>query len=67
MKREIIVGHMRKKRKVVILTFVLLIVAFLENTYLNCWQIYSPVFCELGWIYVILAAVVLIVAYLYRK
>ncbi len=67
MEREIIVEQLRKKRKIVILTFALLIVAFLENTYLNCWQIYAPVCCELGWIYVILAVILLLVAYFYRK
>ncbi len=67
MERKIIVQHVRKKRKVVILTFALLLLAFLENYYLNCVKAYSPTTCALGWIYVVLAAVVALVAFYYRK
>ena len=64
---ELIVRHIRKGRKVLILTFALLIAAFLENLYLNCIRQYSCPGCELGWIYVCLAAVVVGVAFYYRK
>jgi len=67
MERKIIVEHLRKKRKIVILTFVLLLLASLENYYLNCVISYSTPGCEMGWIYVILAFIVLFVVYLYRK
>ena len=67
MERDIIVEHLRKKRKIVIITFILLITAFLENHYLSCIKTYSPPWCEIGWIYIVLAAIVFLVAFSYRK
>lgn len=67
MERGIIVEHLKKKRKIVILTFALLIIAFLENYYLNCYQAYYGTSCELGAIFLVLAAIVLFVVFYYRK
>jgi hypothetical protein len=67
MEREKIVNYMKTKKKVVIITFVLLLVAFVENYYLNCSLKYTFPGCELGWIFVVLALIVLLMAYLYRK
>ncbi len=67
MDHKIIVEHLRKKRKVVVATFVLLLLAFLENSYLNCTVSRSSLGCGLGWLYVFLAAVVVLVAWNYRK
>ena len=67
MEREKIVYYMRTKRKRVILTFVLLLVAFALNYYVNCTVDLTSIGCNLGWIYVILAVIVLLVMYLYRK
>jgi hypothetical protein len=67
MERKIIVEHLRKKRKIVILTLILLLLAFFENYYLNCMNTPLSPGCELGWIYVILAVIVIMVAYHYRK
>ena len=67
MEREKIVNYMRTKRKVVIITFVLLLVAFAENYYLNCSLKYTFPGCELGWIFVVLAIVVVLMVYNYRK
>jgi hypothetical protein len=65
MEHQIVAGHLRKKRKIVILTFFLLLLAFLENYYLSCMKARPG--CELGWIYVILAAILLVAVYHYRK
>ena len=67
MDRGLIVEHLKKRKKIVILTFLLLLFAFLENYYLNCSKTYSFPGCELGWIYVVLALIVVLVAYVYRK
>jgi hypothetical protein len=67
MKRELVVEHLKKKRKIVILTFALLMLAFLENSYLSCWKIYNFPFCEMGWIYAFLAIILLLVVFHYRK
>ncbi len=67
MEREIIVEHLQKKRNIVIITFVLLLLAFAENYYLNCMLKYSSPGCELGWIYVILALFLLIAVCYFRK
>ena len=67
MEREMIIEHLRKKRKIVILTFALLIFAFFENYYLNCYKALSATTCHLGYIYLILAAIVLAVLLYYRK
>ena len=67
MERQLIVEHLKKKRKIVIITFVLLVIAFLENYYLNCFKSYGFPGCELGWIYISLAIIVLLVTYIYRK
>jgi len=67
MKRKMIVEHLRKRRGIVILTFVLLLLAFAENYYLNCTLKYSFPVCELGWIYVILAIIMAQLVYYYRK
>ncbi len=67
MEHQIIVEHVRKKRKVVVATFALLILAFIENHYLNCAVAISSVGCGLGWIYAFLAAVLVLAAWHYRK
>ena len=67
MERDKIVTYMRTKRKTVILTFALLMVAFALHYYSNCYKIYYVASCELGAIYIVLALVVLLVMYLYRK
>jgi hypothetical protein len=67
MERAEIARHLKEKRKIVILTFFLLLVAFLENSFLNCSLHYSSPGCELGWSYVLLAVVVAAVVYYYRK
>ena len=67
MERGMIVEHLRKKRKIVILTFALLIIAFLENFYLNCYQAYYGTSCELGVIFLVLAAIMISVVFYYRK
>ncbi len=67
MERKTIVEHIRKKRKIVILTFALLIIAFLENFYLNCYKAYYFTSCELGVIFLVLAAIMLAVVFYYRK
>lgn len=64
---ELIVEHVRKGRKVVLLTFALLVVAFFENYYLNCSRTYSFPGCELGWIYVGLAGIVAFILFYYRR
>jgi hypothetical protein len=67
MERRIIVEQMRRKRKVVILTFALLLIAFLENSYLNCFRTYSPAGCYLGLIYAVLAMILLAAYFCFRK
>ncbi len=66
MDHKLAVEHIRKRKKMVIATLLLLFIAFLESYYLSCMKEVSPL-CPLSWIYVVLAAVVLFVLWHYRK
>jgi hypothetical protein len=67
MDHKTVVQHLRKRRKTVILTMLLLLLAFFENSYLNCTRSYTFPGCELGWIYLILAFVMIAVVFHFRK
>jgi len=64
MERELIVEHLRKRRRVIILTLVLLLITGAENYYLNCPEGF---WCAFTLIYVILAISVFAVLFWYRK
>ncbi len=64
---KLAVEHIRKQKKMIMLTIGLLIVAFLENYYLSCVKDYSPLQCGMSWIFVFLAGVVVYVLWWYRK
>jgi len=62
----------------VAMTFGLLMVAFIENYYINCMECtslikancvsnYNPFWCLFGWIYLILGFVLLSIAHYYRR
>ena len=61
------VEHIRKRRKVVIGTFLFLLLAFIESWFISCVREHSPVFCPLSWVYVALACVVIFVLFHYRR
>jgi hypothetical protein len=61
------VGHLRAHRKMAVATIGLLLMAFFESLYLSCYREPSPLFCQLSWIYVGLAGVVVFVVWFYRK
>jgi hypothetical protein len=50
--------YVHKKRGIFALTIVLLIILTFEFYYMNCYTIYVPFFCELTFIYVLLAIIV---------
>ncbi len=64
---SVAVEHVRKRRKMVLLTIVLLFAAFIESWYISCERAYSPLWCPLSWTYVFLAAAVVFVIWWYRK
>ena len=64
---RVAVEHVRRQRKMILLTLGLLFVAFFESYYLSCGQGYSPLWCAMSWIYVVLAVAVLFAVWWYRK
>ena len=53
----------------VAMTFGLLLIAFIENYYINCSSLirYNPFWCTFGWVYLVLGFILLSVAHYYRK
>jgi hypothetical protein len=58
MDSELIRQHIRKKKKTFVGTIILLLILTLEFYYLNCYTIYVPFYCELTFVYIILAVIV---------
>jgi hypothetical protein len=70
MDRELASDYFRSHGLHVAMTFCLLLAAFIESYYMNCRRCidcYNPVWCELGWIYVALAIILLAAMRHYRK
>lgn len=65
--RNLAAEHLRKHRKMVIATIVLLLLAFVESLYLSCYREPSPLFCPLSWVYAALAAIVVLTVIWYRN
>ncbi len=61
------VAQIRKRRKFVIATFLLLVLAFAESLFISCIREHSPLFCPLSWVYAALACAVLFVLFHYRR
>jgi fatty acid desaturase len=64
---DVAVEHVRRHRRMVLATLVLLLIAFTESLYISCARDYSPLFCPLSWTYAVLAAAVALVLWHYRK
>ncbi len=66
MESELIRKYMKSKKKTVWGTFFLLIILAAETFYLNCVDVYVFPFCELTWLYIALAVIVLNIIVLFR-
>ncbi len=61
------VEHISRHRRMVVATFFLLVIAFIESLCVACVRDNSPLFCPLSWIYAVLAGIVVLVLWRYRK
>lgn len=57
MDRELVKKYLKQKRKTVFGTLILLIILSMETFYLNCVDVYVFPFCELTWVYIALAVI----------
>jgi hypothetical protein len=66
MDQELIRKYVKRKKKTVWGTFFLLIILAVETFYLNCVDVYVFPFCELTWVYIALAVIVLNIIVLFN-
>lgn len=66
MDSEIIRKYMKSKKKTVWGTFLLLVIIALETYYLNCANAYVFPYCELTWVYVALAIILVGIIKIYK-
>ena len=50
--------HIHKKKKTFIVTITLLLILTVQFYYLNCYVLYFPFYCEMSFVYLILAIIV---------
>ena len=66
MDRALVKKYLNEKQKTVWGTFLLLIILSVETFYLNCVDVYVFPFCELTWVYIGLAIILVNIIVLFK-